>query len=104
MPLEIDRLRLRILKDKAPQTLKNTLALMRRLINFGMKRRYCLDLSFHLEMPKVNNLKTEDLSPEQLTQTPGGHRSGSRHPGGQPYEAGPVYRHEKGRDVQIEMG
>ncbi len=39
---------------------------MRRLINFGMKRRYCLDLSFHLEMPKVNNLKTEDLSPEQL--------------------------------------
>jgi integrase len=66
MPLEIDRLRLRILKDKAPQTLKNTLALMRRLINFGMKRRYCLDLSFHLEMPKVNNLKTEDLSPEQL--------------------------------------
>jgi integrase len=66
MPMEIDRLRLRILKDKAPQTLKNTLALMRRLINFGMKRRYCLDLSFHLEMPKVNNLKTEDLSPEQL--------------------------------------
>jgi integrase len=66
MPLEIDRLRLRILKDKAPQTLKNTLALMRRLINFGMKRRYCRDLSFHLEMPKVNNLKTEDLSPEQL--------------------------------------
>jgi integrase len=66
MPLEIDRLRLRILKDKAPQTLKNTLALMRRLINFGMKRRYCLDLSFHLEIPKVNNLKTEDLSPEQL--------------------------------------
>jgi integrase len=68
MPLEIDRLRLRILKDKAPQTLKNTLALMRRLINFGMKRRYCLDLSFHLEMPKVNNLKTEDLSPEQLAK------------------------------------
>jgi integrase len=67
MPLEIDRLRLRILKDKAPQTLKNTLALMRRLINFGMNRRYCRDLSFHLEMPKVNNLKTEDLSPEQLT-------------------------------------
>jgi integrase len=68
MPLEIDRLRLRILKDKAPQTLKNTLALMRRLINFGMKRRYCLDLSFHLEMPKVNNLKTEDLGPEQLAK------------------------------------
>jgi integrase len=67
MPLEIDRLRLRILKDKAPQTLKNTLSLMRRLINFGMKRRYCQDLTFHMETPKVNNLKTEDLTPEQLT-------------------------------------
>ena len=66
MPLEIDRLRLRILKDRAPQTLKNTLSLMRRLINFGMKRRYCQDLTFHMETPKVNNLKTEDLTPEQL--------------------------------------
>ena len=32
-----------------------------------MKRRYCRDLSFHPEMPKVNNLKTEDFAPEQLT-------------------------------------
>ena len=67
MLLEIDRLRLRILKDKAPQTLKNTLSLLRRIVNFGVKRRYCRDLPFHLEMPKVNNLKTEDLNPEQLT-------------------------------------
>ena len=57
---------LRIFKDKAPQTVKNILALLRRLINFGVKSRYCPDLSFHLEMPKVNNLKTEDLTPEQL--------------------------------------
>ena len=68
MPLEIDRLRLRILKDKAPQTLKNTLSLMRRLINFGMKRRYCQDLTFHMEMPRVNNLRTEDLAPDQLSK------------------------------------
>ena len=67
-PLEIDRLRLRILKDKAPQTLKNTLALLRRVVNFGVKRRYCPNLSFHLEMPKVNNLRTEDLAPEQLAK------------------------------------
>ncbi len=65
-PLEADRLRLRILKDKAPQTAKLTLSLLRRIINFGVRRQLCRPLSFHLEMPKVNNLKTEDLNPEQL--------------------------------------
>lgn len=67
MPLDIDRLRLRHFKDKAPQTLKNTLALLRRIANFGVKRRLCQPLTFALEMPKVNNLKTEDLTPDQLT-------------------------------------
>ncbi len=66
-PLEMDRLRLRILKDKAPQTAKLTLSLLRRIVNFGVRRQLCRPLSFHLEMPKVNNLKTEDLNPEQLT-------------------------------------
>jgi len=65
-PLEVDRLRLRILKDKAPQTAKLTLALLRRIVNFGVKRRICRPLSFHLELPRVNNLKTEDLNPEQM--------------------------------------
>lgn len=65
-PLEVDRLRLRILKDKAPQTAKLTLALLRRIVSFGVKRQLCEPLSFHLEMPKVNNLKTEDLTPDQL--------------------------------------
>jgi|UniRef100_A0A7V6A465 integrase len=66
--LEIDRLRLRVLKDKAPQTVKLTLSLLRRIVNFGVKRQLCNPLSFHLEMPKVNNLKTEDLTPEQLAR------------------------------------
>jgi integrase len=65
-PLEIDRLRLRILKHKAPQTIKLTLSLLRRIVNFGVKRQLSKPLTFHLEMPKVNNLKTEDLTPEQL--------------------------------------
>jgi integrase len=68
MPLEVDRLRLRILKDKSPQTCKNTLALLRRIVNFGMRRHLCQSLSFHLEMPKVNNLITEDLNPDQLAR------------------------------------
>jgi integrase len=66
-PLEVDRLRLRILKDKAPQTAKLTLALLRRIVNFGVNRQLCSPLTFYLEMPKVNNLKTEDLTGEQLT-------------------------------------
>ena len=65
-PLEVDRLRLRILKDKAPQTAKLTLSLLRRIVNFGVKRQLSKPFSFHLEMPKVNNLKTEDLTPDQL--------------------------------------
>lgn len=66
--LEIDRLRLRVLKGKSPQTIKLTLSLLRRIVNFGVKRQLCNPLSFHLEMPKVNNLKTEDLTPEQLSR------------------------------------
>ncbi|MBU4233228.1 MAG: site-specific integrase [Proteobacteria bacterium] len=67
LPLEVDRLRLRSLKDKAPQTVKNTLALLRRIVNFGVRKRLCQSLTFTIEMPNVNNLKTEDLNPEQLT-------------------------------------
>ena len=31
-----------------------------------MKRNLCLGLQFVIELPKVNNVKTEDLTPEQL--------------------------------------
>jgi len=65
-PLEVDRLRLRILKDRAPQTAKLALSLMRRLVNYGVSRHLCQPLTFKLEMPKVNNIKTEDLTKEQL--------------------------------------
>jgi integrase len=65
-PLEVDRLRLRIMKNRSPQTAKLTLALLRRIVNYGVKRLLCQPLPFHLELPKVNNLKTEDLTPEQL--------------------------------------
>ena len=32
-----------------------------------MKKGLCPGLAFKIEMPRVNNLKTEDLTPEQLT-------------------------------------
>ena len=34
--------------------------------NFAVKKNYCRGLSFKLEMPKVENQKTEDLSQHQL--------------------------------------
>jgi integrase len=48
-------------------TIKNVLELLRRLINFGINKKLCTGPGFAFEMPRVNNLKTEDLSPEQLT-------------------------------------
>jgi integrase len=67
VPLDIDRLRVKLLKTKKPSTVKNILELLRRVINFGVKRNLCPPLTFTIKMPPVNNEKTEDLSPEQLT-------------------------------------
>jgi len=64
--LDIDRLRIKLLKTKSPQTVKHILALLRRIINFGSNKNLCSGLRFRIEMPSVNNTKTEDLSPEQL--------------------------------------
>jgi len=66
MPLDVDRLRLKLLKKKAPGTVKNILELLRRIINFGSKKNLCDKLRFTIELPKVDNEKTEDLTPGQL--------------------------------------
>jgi integrase len=49
-----------------PGTVKNALELLRRIINFGVKKNLCTGAGFTIEMPKVNNVKTEDLTPDQL--------------------------------------
>lgn len=69
LTLDVDRMRIRLLKGKAPATVKQVLVLLRRMINFGVQRGLCPapDLGrLHIELPKVNNIVTEDLSPEQL--------------------------------------
>ncbi len=69
VPLDIDRLlRSKGLKDKAPATKRNTLELLRRIINFGINRNRCEPLKFKLELPTVDNEKTEELTTEQLTR------------------------------------
>lgn len=65
----VDSLRLRLTKSgKKPGTVKNVLELLRRVINFGVKKGLCpwQDPShLHFEMPKLNNVKTEMLTEEE---------------------------------------
>ena len=64
--LDVDRFRLRLLKKRQPQTARNILELFRRLVNFGVRKGLCERPSWSVEMPRVDNQKTEDLTPEQL--------------------------------------
>lgn len=67
--LDFDRLRLTTLKGgKSPQTVKSILALMRRLVRFGVAKGFIAPLAFQIEMPSVDNEKTEDLNPDQLAR------------------------------------
>ncbi len=65
-PADLDRLRIALTSEKAPQTVNYVLRLIKRIVNYGVKRQYCQPFGFHIEMPKVNNEKTEDLTPTQL--------------------------------------
>jgi len=64
--LEIDRLRISLLKTHSPQTVKHVLALLKRIISFGCGHGWISPLPFKIELPPVDNIKTEDLSREQL--------------------------------------
>jgi integrase len=66
LPLDIHRVKNKLLKKRSPQTVQHALELLRRLINFGVNNRLCQGIDFKIEMPKVDNVKTEDLTPEQL--------------------------------------
>ncbi|GAB6126265.1 tyrosine-type recombinase/integrase [Humidesulfovibrio idahonensis] len=66
-PLSIDRFRVRLGKQLTPKTTANVLELLRRIINFGVNRGLC-ESKIKIRLPKVDNLQTEDLSPEQLTR------------------------------------
>nr|WP_319396111.1 site-specific integrase [uncultured Desulfobacter sp.] len=65
--LDVDRVRINLLKKKSPQTVKHILNLFTWIINYGVKNNLCAGVSFHIQKPTVNNEKTEDLSPEQLS-------------------------------------
>ena len=65
-PLSVDRLRVKLMKTLSTGTVKNVLELLRRVSNYGVKKNLTEGLSFTIEMPQMNNLKTEDLTADQL--------------------------------------
>lgn len=65
-PLDVDRLRLKMLKTKSPSYVRGTIELLRRIINYGVRKRLIQPISFQIEIPSVDDKKTEDLTPEQL--------------------------------------
>lgn len=68
LPLDVKRIELKLLKIRKSATVRNTLELLRRIINFGEKNRLCKGIDFTIQMPEVHNERTEDLSPAQLTR------------------------------------
>ena len=63
--LDIERLK-HDMKGKAPATVGNTLELLGRLINFGVKHNLCSRLPFTIELPRKNNEVTEYLTDEEI--------------------------------------
>jgi len=49
-----------------PQSVRNVLELLRRIINYAVNKQLCNVPKLRIEMPKVNNIKTEDLTTDQL--------------------------------------
>lgn len=66
VPLDIDRIRIKMLKTKSPQTVKHILGIIKRINNFAVNKGLTEGLKFAIQMPRVDNIKTEDLTAEQL--------------------------------------
>jgi len=64
--IDVDRLRVRLLKTRKPATVRNVLELLRRIASFGEKSQFCDCLGFTILMPRVDNQKIEDLTPGQM--------------------------------------
>ena len=64
---DVERLRHNLQnKGLKPATVRHVLELLRRIANFAVKKHYCSGLGFKIEMPKVENQKTEYLAQDQL--------------------------------------
>ncbi len=68
IPLDIDRLKRKVLSGKADQTVKHVLGLLERIARHGAKKQLCPGISFQIEKPSIDNLVTETLSKNQLNK------------------------------------
>lgn len=69
VPLDVDRVKHSMQKEgKSPQTIKHVIVLLQRIVNFGVKKGLCPGLSFKPQTVRVDNLKTEDLTKDQLAR------------------------------------
>jgi len=66
--LDIDRIRIDLLKRLKPGTVRNILEQIKRVANFGVDEGLCEGVRFRIKMPKIDSLKTEDLTPAQLSK------------------------------------
>lgn len=64
--LDIERLKTKLAKTHKPQTVRNVLELLRRIINYGVVTTRCPIPDLHFTMPRVDNKKTENLTREQM--------------------------------------
>jgi hypothetical protein len=60
--LDTDRLRVLLLKDYKPQTIKHVFGLLKRIINFGVSRQLCGNLNFKIEFLSKDLLYKRILS------------------------------------------
>ncbi|WP_027188243.1 tyrosine-type recombinase/integrase [Desulfovibrio cuneatus] len=65
-PQLVEELR-KLMGERKPATLWNTLELLRRIVNFGYKTNRCPALSFQIEMPVKDNEVIEYLKPDEVT-------------------------------------
>ena len=67
LQIDVDRLRINLGKTLKPQTVKHVLNLLDRIINYGVKKGLIAQgLRFKIQKPVVQNIKTEDLSDDQI--------------------------------------
>jgi integrase len=66
LPLDVDLLRLGLQKKGKLTQAARILELLRRTVNFGVKRGHIPPIVFKIEIPKLNNQTTEDLTSDQL--------------------------------------
>jgi len=89
--LDVDRIRVRMLKTHAPQTVKHVVALLKRIIRFGVKKGLCPESDRRLGRGAIGAAhKIHRRRPEQ---------EGRRH-----NACGPFYGYAERRNPQLEMG